>query len=54
MLDTAALIKKFTTSYSKKEQTRTAAWVGKQQARIDKAVISNCELNAAGLVELCR
>jgi ribosomal protein S18 len=54
MLDTAALIKKFTTSYSKAEQKRTSAWVGKQQARIEKAIAKNCELNAAGLVELCR
>jgi hypothetical protein len=54
MLDTAALIKKYSDGYDRAEQKRTAAWVGKQQQRIQKAIETNCELDEANLVAACR
>jgi hypothetical protein len=54
MLTTAKLIGKFSNDYNREEQKRTAAWVGEQQAQIEKSIAKNCKLDAAGFVELCR
>jgi hypothetical protein len=54
MLETAKLIKKYSDGYDKAEQVRTSKWVGKQQARIEKAIAKNCELDAGGLVLACK
>jgi hypothetical protein len=54
MLDTAKLIKKYSNGYDRAEQVRTSKWVGKQQARIEKAIANNCELDTMGLVTACK
>jgi hypothetical protein len=54
MLETAKLIKKYSDGYDKAEQVRTSKWVGKQQARIEKAIAKNCELDTMGLVTACK
>ena len=54
MKNTATMIKKFSDAYDKAEQKRTAAWVGKQQARIEKAITKHCTLDTAGLVTACK
>jgi hypothetical protein len=54
MLDTSKLIKKYSDGYDKAEQVRTSKWVGKQQARIEKAIAKHCELDTLGLVTACK
>jgi spore coat protein CotH len=54
MLATGNLIKKYATGYNRAEVKRTSEWVGKQQARIEKAIAKNCKLGLADVVELCR
>jgi len=54
MLETAKLIKKYSDGYDRAEQVRTSKWVGKQQARIEKAIAKNCELDTMGLVTACK
>ena len=47
------LIKKYSDGYDNAEQVRTSKWVGKQQARIEKAIAKHCELDAQNLVKTC-
>ena len=54
MTATASMIKKYSDAYEKKEQKRTAAWVGKQQKRVANAIENNCELDASGAIVVCK
>ena len=53
MLATAKLIGKFSNDYNREEQKRTAAWVGKQQLRVTKAIAKHCEINSNGSITSC-
>ena len=53
MIAQGKLIKKFTTGYSKAEQTRTSKWVGKRQAQIIAAIAKHCEKDNSGLISTC-
>ena len=49
-----SVIKKFTSTYAKAEQKRTAKWVGKRQAQIAKAIKNHCKLDASKQIKTCK
>lgn len=53
MTTASKLLKKFSNGYERAEQKRTAAWVGKQQQRIEKAIAKNCSLDPSGVITNC-
>jgi hypothetical protein len=53
MITTGKVIKKFTTGYSKAEQTRTSKWVAKRQQQIEQAIAKHCTLDANGQITIC-
>ena len=53
MTSTAAMIKKYSDSYDRAEQKRTAEWVGKQQERVVKAISKHCELQE-NVIQNCK